>query len=93
MDENRLKKLGSELEKARERCAEWAARVKVLEQKYREAENTRIHEIVHEAKLTPEQLAELISYAKAGNMDALPLVTGIPDTADSRKDEEEERDD
>ena len=47
------------LEKARKKRTEWDAKVKDLERRYREEENTEIHEMVHAANLTPEQLAEL----------------------------------
>ena len=50
----------ADLEKARKKRAEWDAKVKDLERRYREEENTEIHEMVHAANLTPEQLAELI---------------------------------
>ena len=60
MDETRLKRLGIELAKARKRRDEWEAKVKDLERRYKEAENTCIHDMVHAANLTPEQLAELI---------------------------------
>ena len=72
MDETKLKKLGAELEKARARQAEWTAKVKELERKYREAENTCIHDIVHAADLTPEELAVIIRRARAGVFDAVP---------------------
>ena len=56
----KLDKIGADLEKARAKRDEWDAKVKDLEQKYREAENTMIHEMVHAANLTPEQLAKII---------------------------------
>ena len=63
MDDTKLKKLGAELEKARTRQAEWTAKVRELERKYKEAENTCIHDMVHAANLSPEDLAELIKKA------------------------------
>ena len=57
MDETKLKKLGAELEKARARQAEWTAKVKELERKYREAENTCIHDIVHAADAASAEAA------------------------------------
>ena len=66
MDDMRLKKLGAELEKARAKQAAWTEKVKDLERKYREAENTCISEMVHAAHLTPEKLAVIIHRAKAG---------------------------
>ena len=70
MDETKLAHLRDELEKARKKRDEWDAKVKKLERRYKEAENTCIHEIVHAASLTPQQLAELIRKAQTG----LPMV-------------------
>lgn len=75
MDETRLKRLGVELAKARKRRDEWDTKVKDLERRYKEAENTCIHDMVHAANLTPEQLAELIRAAAAGQPYTLPAVT------------------
>ena len=73
MDDSRLKKIGAELKKARARRDEWDGKVKELERKYREAENTCIHDMVHAANLTPEQLAELIRRAASGIGGTFPL--------------------
>lgn len=59
----KLDKIGADLEKARAKREEWERRVKELEQKYRETENTMIHDMVHAANLTPEQLAQIIQMA------------------------------
>ena len=75
MDETRLKRLGAELAKARKRRDEWDTKVKDLERRYKEAENTCIHDMVHAANLTPEQLAELIRAAAAGQPYTLPADT------------------
>lgn len=56
----KLEKLGAELAKARKKKAEWDSRVKDLERRYREEENSEIHDMVHAANLTPDQLSELI---------------------------------
>ncbi len=56
----KLDRLGSELSKARKKKAEWDAKVKDLERRYREEENSEIHDMVHAANLTPNQLAELL---------------------------------
>lgn len=42
--------------------------MKELDRKYREEENSEIHDMVHAANLTPEQLAEIIRLANAGNV-------------------------
>ena len=60
MDDTKLKKIGAELSKARAKRDEWDRKVKDLERRYREAENTCIHDMVHAANLSPEDLAELI---------------------------------
>lgn len=65
MDDKRLKKIGAELEKARAKLDEWDRKVKDLERRYREAENTCIHDMVHAANLSPEELAELLRKAFA----------------------------
>ena len=56
----KLDRLGAELAKARKKKAEWDAKVKDLERRYREEENSEIHEMVHAANLTPDQLSELL---------------------------------
>ena len=56
----KLDKIGADLEKARRKRAEWDAKVKDLERRYREEENSEIHELVHAANLTPDQLSELL---------------------------------
>lgn len=93
MDETRLKRLGAELAKARKRRDEWEAKVKDLERRYKEAENTCIHDMVHAANLTPEQLAELIQAAAAGQpytlpADAVPAI--MQDDADDYLDDIDE---
>lgn len=65
----KLDKLRSELEKARRKKAEWDGKVKDLERRFREEENSEIHDMVHAANLTPDQLAELLSMFAA---DAAP---------------------
>ncbi len=57
---SRLERIDAELQKARVKQTEWERRVKELERKYREEENTQIHEMVHAANLTPKQLMELL---------------------------------
>ena len=56
MDRTRLQKIAAELERARMKREHWDNRVKDLERKYQEAERTCIHEMVHAANLSPEQL-------------------------------------
>ena len=91
MDETRLNRLRDELKKARKRRDEWDVKVKDLERRYKEAENTCIHDMVHAANLTPEQLAELIRAASSGLPYSLPasadLVESEADDADNYLDD------
>ena len=86
LDEVRLSRMKAELDKARRKRDEWEGKVKDLECRYKEAENTCIHEMVHEANLTPEQLAELIRAASAGMLPGLPLAA----REETREEEPEE---
>ena len=77
--------IGADLEKARRKRAEWDARVKDLERRYREEENSEIHELVHAANLTPDQLSELLRMFSA---DMVPK----PETINSMNEQEEMQD-
>ena len=97
MDEARLSRLREELEKARRKRDEWEAKVKDLERRYKEAENTCIHEMVHAASLSPEQLAELIRAASAGMIPGVAALQaeekyGSDDVRDTETEEEEKED-
>lgn len=64
----KLERIAAERDKARRKRDEWDVRVKELERKYREEENSEIHDMVRAANLNPEQLAEIIRLAGAGNL-------------------------
>ena len=64
MDDSKLKKIEAELKKARTKRDEWDRKVKDLERSYRAAENTCIHDMVHAANLSPEQLSALIEMSQ-----------------------------
>ena len=61
----KLDRIGADLAKARRKRAEWDAKVKDLERRYREEENSEIHDMVHAANLTPDQLSELLRMCSA----------------------------
>ena len=65
MENTKLNKLREELSRARKKRDYWDVKVKDLERRYREAENTCIHDLVHAANMTPEELAELIRMASS----------------------------
>ena len=77
----KLDRIGADLEKARRKRAEWDAKVKDLERRYREEENSEIHELVHAANLNPDQLSELLRMFAA---DMVPK----PETINSMNEEE-----
>ena len=77
----KLDRLGAELAKARKKIAEWDAKVKDLERRYREEENSEIHEMVHAANLNPNQLSELLRMFAA---DMVPK----PEVINSMKEED-----
>ena len=54
---NKIDKLDKELEKAREKAAEWQAKVRDLEKQRQEEENSMIVQTVRSLKLTPAELA------------------------------------
>lgn len=87
MDETRLNRLREELAKARKRRDEWDAKVKDLERRYKESENTCIHDMVHAANLTPEQLAALIRAAASGVPYVLPETQAAVESVASNDEE------
>lgn len=55
----KLDKIRADLNKARTKRDEWEQRVKDLEKKYKETENTMIHDMVHAANITPNSWQSL----------------------------------
>ena len=64
----KLDRLRAELDRAKQRRADADAKVKQLEQKLREAENSQILADVGALKLTPEQLAQFLQLAASGQL-------------------------
>ena len=58
---SKLEKIDRELEKAREKAAEWQAKIKDLEKQRQEEENSMIVQAVRSLKLTPAELAAFFS--------------------------------
>ena len=75
----KLEKIGADLKRARVKQAEWTWRVKDLENRYREEENSVIHSKVHAANLTPEQLAQIIAQAAKGTVGVYPQQNSVSD--------------
>lgn len=64
----KLDKLRAELEKARQRRTEADAKVKQLEQRLKDAENSQILAEVGALKLSPEQLKMFLEMAASGQL-------------------------
>ncbi len=69
----RLDKLRLDLEKARRRRDSLIEKVKELEEKVQQEENVEIHDMVHAANISPEQLAKLLETLKEGLPNGDPM--------------------
>ena len=81
-----IDKLDKELEKAREKAAEWQAKIRELEQQKQEEENSQIVQAVRSLKLTPAQLMAFLndpqnSLTASGHTDPKPEAPEKEDTA------------
>ena len=70
-DFTRLNRYRAELSRMRDRRTDIDNRIREMERKCKEEENTMIRDIVHEAKMTPEQLAALIGMNGAEKLGAI----------------------
>lgn len=61
---NKIDKIDRELEKAREKAAEWQAKIRELEKQKQEEENSQIVQAVRSLKLTPAELMAFLSDPK-----------------------------
>lgn len=61
---NKIDKLDKELEKAREKAAEWQAKIRELEKQKQEEENSQIVQAVRSLKLTPAELLAFLNNPK-----------------------------
>lgn len=61
---SKLEKIDRELEKAREKAAEWQAKIRELEKQKQEEENSQIVQAVRSLKLTPAELMAFLSDPK-----------------------------
>lgn len=86
----KLERIGTDLERARVKQAEWTRRAKELEARYREEENSMIHSMVHAANLTPEQLARIIELAAKGAVGICPAQPDAPATFDKEEEHNED---
>ena len=61
---NKIDKIEKELEKAREKAAEWQAKIRELEKQKQEEENSQVVQAVRSLKLTPAELMAFLSDPK-----------------------------
>ncbi len=83
---NKIDKLDKELEKAREKAAEWQAKIRELEKQKQEEENSQIVQAVRSLKLTPAELMAFLndpknSLAASGHNGPKPEASEKEDTA------------
>lgn len=77
------KKLEAALEKLQEQKTEIEIRIQETEQQILEETNTEIHELVHKANVTPEQLAEILKALKSNAVPGnFPVTENREETAD-----------
>ncbi len=89
MDDTRLNRIRAELKAARKRRDSLDAKIKDLERRFNEAEKTCIHDMVHAANLTPEQLAKLIDSVAKG-LPQVPFYSKDDDDTNGVDDQEED---
>ena len=73
----KLEKIDRELEKAREKSAEWQAKVRELEKQRQEEENSMIVRAARSQKLPP---AELLAFLDKPNIPTAAQIAPKPDT-------------
>lgn len=83
---NKIDKIEKELEKAREKAAEWQAKIRDLEKQKQEEENSQIVQAVRSLKLTPAELMAFLSdpknaFSTSGQGDPKPEDTGKEENA------------
>ena len=96
----KLDKIGAEWKRAIKKAQEWSEKAKELERKYKDTENTEIHDLVHNAQLTPDQLAQVLEALKSGLLPspavllegAVPADIGAVETDNTMKEETEDED-
>ena len=58
---NKIDKIDRELEKAREKAAEWQGKIRELEKQKQEEENSQIVQAIRSLKLTPAELMAFLN--------------------------------
>ncbi len=87
-DFTRLNRYRAELKKMKEKRADMDSKIRDMERRCKEEEKTMIHDIVHEARMTPEELAALIGMNGAEKLEAINGKTETEEREDILTDEE-----
>ena len=84
----KIQKVVTEIEKVKSKIATQQARLRELEQKITELENTEIVCMVRGLEVTPEELATIIQAIRSGNMGGLSVAAQNPEEQEELDDEE-----
>ena len=71
MAKNKIERIDQEIEKGREKIAEYQEKLKILETQKTEAENLEIVQMVRALRMTPAQLNAMLSGGKVPGATAL----------------------
>lgn len=71
MAKNKIERIDQEIEKVREKIAEYQNKLKILETQKTEAENLEIVQMVRAMRMTPEQLSAMLSGGMVPGMAAI----------------------
>ena len=84
----KLDKLREEVRRCERRFADAQSKLKAAQEKLREGEASQILSDVGALKLTPEQLAQVLSLVKSGQLGSVPGVgaDGVPVSASDEED-------
>ena len=83
-------KLKTELEKAKQKVAEWQAKVKDIERRITEQENLEIVRAVRSIRVSPEELSDILGQIRSRKEVPDKGGTGKKDGAADRKENETE---
>ncbi len=70
-DFTRLNRIRADIKRLKGKRTELDSRIRELERKCTEEEKTTIHDLVHEARMTPEMLAKIIGMSAGEKIDAI----------------------
>lgn len=84
----KLERYRAERDRAYQKRDAWDAKAKEWERKCTEEEKLTIHELVHEARMTPEELALLLRMSAAERIGRMNEGQNVPKEREENTDEE-----